>query len=364
MENQLSSCCLPTKKKISQRIIEIFALLILFLTLSHFGLLVFSSGGQSLVGLGSVFLFGLAASFSTCSAFATGILTALATNEKKKKERQLLFHFGRIIGFVILGATVGLLGQKITLSSTGQNFLNLIISFVLFFTGLKILGLLPEKLTKISTLVWIKEGFYSSAKSGHWLVPFFLGVLTFFLPCGFTQSAELYALSLANPVSSALVMLIFALGTLPVLLGVSVLVSTGRGVWHNRIKAVAGVLIILLGLNGFQNSLILFGWFIPRIENKNSVFAEIKTNEQVIEMTVSEQGYEPAVLYVKAGIPVRLLVYGTENMGCAQTLVSRSLGINTELIVGTNEITFKPTQLGTYGFSCAMGMVRGKIIVE
>jgi len=365
MENQLPSCCLPTKKKSPQKIVGILVLLfVLFFILDRLGLLVFSPGTKTLAGLGSVFVFGLAASLSTCTAFSVGILTALSTSEKNKKEKQFLFHLGRILGFVVLGAVIGLLGQKITLSAAGQNFLTLIISFVLLFTGLKILGLLPEKLSRLSFLSGLKERFNSSANSGHWLAPFFLGVLTFFLPCGFTQSAQLYALSLANPLSSALVMLVFALGTLPALLGVSVLVSAGRGIWHNRIKAVAGVLIVLFGFSGFQNSLVLFGWFVPDINSGQSFSAEINNNEQIIEMTVSEQGYNPSVLRVKVGVPVRWLIHGTESMGCAQSLVSRSLSIDTNLKVGTNEITFTPTKTGTYGFSCAMGMVRGSIIVE
>jgi len=363
MNNQLPDCCLPQKKRSLPQILAIiFSLFVLFIALDRFGLLVFSPGTKTLVGLGSVFVFGLAASLSSCTIFSAGILTALATQEKQRLEKQILFHLGRLIGFAGGGALIGFLGGKISLSSTGQNLLILAVSFMLFFTGLNILGLLPERLTKISIFQRIKNRIFSQADSSWRIMPFLFGAVTFFLPCGFTQSAQLYALSLANPFSSALVMLIFALGTLPALVGIGAAVSLSRGVWHNRIKLVAGVLTVLLGLSGFQNSLVLAGWSIP---TSNNTVSSVKTEQQqIIEMTVYGDAYEPNVLRVKAGVPVLWKITGSNSMGCAQSLVSRSLGISADLQPGLNEFTFTPTKTGTYGFSCAMGMVRGTIVVE
>jgi len=46
------------------------------------------------------------------------------------------------------------------------------------------------------------------------------GALTFFLPCGFTFAMQVYAISTGNFIQGALVMGIFALGTLPGLLSI------------------------------------------------------------------------------------------------------------------------------------------------
>lgn len=43
-----------------------------------------------------------------------------------------------------------------------------------------------------------------------------LGALTFFLPCGFTQAMQLYAISSGNFISGALIMSLFAIGTKPI----------------------------------------------------------------------------------------------------------------------------------------------------
>ncbi|MFH1089216.1 MAG: sulfite exporter TauE/SafE family protein [Candidatus Uhrbacteria bacterium] len=362
----LPACCLPAKKRTPAKSVLIFvAIFLLFLIIDRLGWLVFSPGTKTLAGLGSVFLFGVAASISSCSVFAAGILTALSVEEKGKKAKQALFHIGRLIGFLVFGALIGWLGQKISLSPAGQNLLTFAVSVLLFVTGLKILGLLPESLSRISWLSGLKNKLSSMTGSSVSWMPFFLGAATFFLPCGFTQSAQLYAMSLASPWASATAMLVFALGTLPALLGIGLLVSVGQGVWHNRIKMMAGVITLLLGLSGFQNSLTLLGW-TPGFQNDNSSsLAPISSaNEQIIKMNVTGSGYSPNVLRVKVGIPVRWQIYGSNDMGCAQGLIARSFGIEADLVSGLNELTFIPTKTGNFGFSCGMGMVRGTIVVE
>jgi plastocyanin len=158
-------------------------------------------------------------------------------------------------------------------------------------------------------------------------------------------------------------MFVFALGTLPALLGIGFLLSLGKGSWHNKIKIAAGVLTMLLGLSGFQNSLALAGW-LPTNASDIAVSAANSVEEQVIEMSVVRAEYEPSSFRVKASVPVLWKITGTNTMGCARWLVSRQLGIETELNLGLNEITFTPDKPGTYAFSCSMGMARGVIVVE
>ena len=55
------------------------------------------------------------------------------------------------------------------------------------------------------------------------------GAATFFLPCGFTQAVQLYALSTGSPVSAGLTMAVFAVGTSPGLLALASLPNLGRG---------------------------------------------------------------------------------------------------------------------------------------
>ena len=49
--------------------------------------------------------------------------------------------------------------------------------------------------------------------------PFFVGLLNGLMPCGPMQSMQIIALGSGNPVSGAFAMLMFSLGTVPLMLG-------------------------------------------------------------------------------------------------------------------------------------------------
>ena len=89
----------------------------------------------------------------------------------------------------------------------------------------------------------------------------------------------------------------------------------------------------------------------------------IVDGKQIIQMELSSGFYAPDVLQVVEDIPVKWEIFAPEFMGCAETLVSRGLGISTRLKPGDNLVTFTPKDPGEYVFSCAMGMVRGTMVV-
>lgn len=76
-------------------------------------------------------------------------------------------------------------------------------------------------------------------------------------------------------------------------------------------------------------------------------------------------GYSPSVVTVRQGQPVRLEFHRADIDSCTEEVVLEDLGIRRYLpAYQTTTIEFTPTLAGTYGFSCGMGMVHGKLIVE
>ena len=76
-------------------------------------------------------------------------------------------------------------------------------------------------------------------------------------------------------------------------------------------------------------------------------------------------GYSPAVVRVRAGRPVRLEFYRDETSGCTEEVVLPDFGIRTFLPpYRTTPVEFTPERAGSYEFTCGMGMVRGRVIVE
>lgn len=75
--------------------------------------------------------------------------------------------------------------------------------------------------------------------------------------------------------------------------------------------------------------------------------------------------YTPEIIHVKVGQPVKLRFYRDEDADCTNEVVFEGLGIRKHLPARTTTtITFTPSDTGEIAFSCGMGMVRGKLIVE
>jgi sulfite exporter TauE/SafE len=95
----------------------------------------------------------------------------------------------------------------------------------------------------------VAEPIHGLAERGNNHPAFLLGGLTFFLPCGFTQALQLYVLAKGDVLTGGLILLAFALGTLPALLSLSALSSFAKGVFQRRFLKIAGAAVVVLGLN-------------------------------------------------------------------------------------------------------------------
>ncbi len=217
---------------------------------------------------GTAFVIGLVASVSTCMAVVGGLVLSLAATEAKQGDNtkpQVAFHLSRLISFVILGAVMGLLGTAFQLNSWGTGILSLAVAVTLLILGLNLLDLFPQ-LKKLQPALPSKFGHkvdqLKSKKS--LLTPIILGTATFFLPCGFTQSMQLYALQTGNPWTGAMIMGAFALGTLPVL---ALLSFSSYSIQNKPFAGVffkaAGLLVLFFGVFNLINSLAAMGIISP-----------------------------------------------------------------------------------------------------
>ncbi len=86
---------------------------------------------------------------------------------------------------------------------------------------------------------------------------------------------------------------------------------------------------------------------------------------QAQEVTLGEKDYNyyPNSITVKAGQPVKLNL-DKSVVGCGRSIVIKELGIQKYLKTSTDALEFTPQQKGTFSFTCSMGMLSGKLIVE
>ncbi|MCP3061914.1 cupredoxin domain-containing protein [Myxococcus sp. K38C18041901] len=87
---------------------------------------------------------------------------------------------------------------------------------------------------------------------------------------------------------------------------------------------------------------------------------------RVVELTVTEKGYEPSPVQLKKDEPVKLVVTRKTDQTCATEVVMDDYGINTALPLGQPvDITFTPKTSGKLVYGCAMGkMISGVFLVE
>lgn len=76
-------------------------------------------------------------------------------------------------------------------------------------------------------------------------------------------------------------------------------------------------------------------------------------------------GYNPDVLVVKAGQPVRFNFTRQETASCSEMVLFPDFDRSAKLPTGeTVSVEFTPEKAGEYDFQCQMGMLHGKLIVE
>ena len=82
-------------------------------------------------------------------------------------------------------------------------------------------------------------------------------------------------------------------------------------------------------------------------------------------MILVKGGYTPDVIVVKHGRPVRLNFRREESSACSEMVVFGDFGKSAKLPTGeTVTIELLPEKPGEYEFTCQMGMLRGKLVVE
>lgn len=243
------------------------AFVALFIILQKLGIV-------NLVGAGEMtyttaFVIGLVASVSTCMAVVGGLVLSMSANYAKEGEAvrpQMLFHVGRLISFFVLGGVIGAIGSAFQLGGTGTFVLSFIVAIILLILGLNLLDIFPWTKKLIPTLPSsFGKGVRGLKGAAGALTPLLIGAATFLLPCGFTQSMQLYTLTTGSYLEGALTMFIFALGTLPVLALLSFSALSIKKMQTGVFYKTAGLVVIFFGLFNLMNSLVAAGLIQPLI---------------------------------------------------------------------------------------------------
>ena len=328
-------------------------------------------------------LIGVAAGLSTCMALIGSIVLGLSSRfatrhpqatTGQKFRPHLFFNLGRIIGFTLLGGLLALIGTLIGFSGWTLGLLTITVGVVMLVIGLQLTGISPRLSSVVLSLpvsIAKKLGVsrHQSAEYSH-VRAAGMGVLTFFLPCGFTQAMQLLAISSGQFATGALIMGMFALGTTPGLLAIGGLTSVVKGAAARRFYKIAGVVVATMALYTIGNGFNLTGFQLPKWPaNPVSQTVTSSSDDSTTLRTTYRlrEDITPSSFTVKAGSTYTLLVDAKETgQGCMSTIMIPGLVDRPQFLVKnqTNKLTFAATRPGTYQITCAMGVPRGTLTIE
>jgi hypothetical protein len=165
----------------------------------------------------------------------------------------VIYNFGRISTYFLLGTFFGLVGNGIALAGFQQTLsisvgLIMILSVLLPF--LKIKGIhFPSYSLWLGQLKGEMSKRFTSNKKGSSskLNLFLIGILNGLLPCGLVYMAVAGAVAMASPLEGGFFMSIFGLGTLPLMLAIGIYGNQLQKNYLRPIKKLVPVFIFLIG---------------------------------------------------------------------------------------------------------------------
>jgi sulfite exporter TauE/SafE len=210
------------------------------------------------IDLLSIITIAFLGSFGHCVGMCGGIVIAYSSTKVEmgwSRLRQavshLLYSFGRILTYVILGVMFGYLGGVATFSNEANGTLLIIASIAMILTGLSLLGkikFLTVVEHTISTSGWYRHTFKSLIANQSLPSFFLLGMLNGLLPCGFVYFFAITAASTASPLWGGVVMLVFGLSTIPALFSLGFFVGLFKqGSLRGMMIKLASLAVIVYG---------------------------------------------------------------------------------------------------------------------
>ncbi|MBP7774320.1 sulfite exporter TauE/SafE family protein [Candidatus Woesebacteria bacterium] len=331
-----------------------------------------------------IFLTGLTSGGIACMAVQGGLLASLLVNlqaartysPSQAKYVIASFLTTKLIMHILLGFGLGALGSLVTLSLGVRLFFQVLAAVFMLATAGNLLQLHPLfRWVSFQPPQFLRRWIYKSSKSEHLFAPIILGALTIFIPCGVTQSIEVLAVTTGSPLSGALMMGAFVLGTMPLFAVLGFMTSTASSRFETQFARLAAAILIGMSVWSLNGVLIVLDspvtvqkivapvtWFFSDQRFSDSSSSTVTTQKVTIEVTNS--GYSPSLVTVQSGQEVELTVQSHETYSCALSFVLKEFDISIDLKPTDSQVVrFTPQKPGNYTFTCSMGMYTGTLRV-
>lgn len=334
------------------------------------------------ISLFALFLTGLTTGGLSCMAIQGGMMLS-ALGDKTDSDEALTtkdgvttvgsFLIARLVAYTLLGIVLGWIGSVITISVMTRGYLQIVLGLYLVGVALataqvhpifRYLLIKPPKflLKKIKALE-VHSGIFGGG---------ILGAFTVLMPCAVTQAAMAVAIASGSPLYGGAVMFAFILGTSPALGLFSVISVKLKSVSEKYFYKISAAIMLVLGLSVINGGVGLTG-SIYTVENmikvartpiqdlnNGGIEGTVNNGLQEATITVTNSGYEPREIKLKAGVKTRITLKTNNVFSCARAFTVPSL--NYQVLLSENDtqtFEFTPSKKGNIVFTCSMGMYRG-----
>ncbi len=208
----------------------------------------------------------IAAAFSLSSPIEPSPIESSAQVVKSAAWRsQLQFHLllnlGRILSYVLVGASIGAIGSVLVAGGQMAGVGSLLRRGLAVLTGLLLiwfgLAQLNPQMPRLPLLHPLIQGKLHQRLSSSMVklslnpqawTPFLLGTVWGLIPCGFLYAAQIKAAETANLWRGSATMLAFGLGTLPMMLGVGLSASLVSADRRSQLSRMGGWITLIIGI--------------------------------------------------------------------------------------------------------------------
>ncbi len=212
----------------------------------------------------------------------------------------LLYNVGRVASYTVIGTVVGALGATLSLSLAARSAIQLIAGVFMLLMALSMLGLvpgvatllarvkaavgkvLPKKRDDASRTGATNAAAEASETAGSTTSsapsskrprrvlrgPLIVGLLSGFMPCGPLQAMQLYALGSGSALAGGASMLCFALGTVPLMLGLGAVAGSLSRHFARKAMTAGACVVMVMGLFMTANGWALAG--LPSVQLPNA----------------------------------------------------------------------------------------------
>jgi sulfite exporter TauE/SafE len=242
-------------------------------------------------------ILGLMGSFH-CAGMCGPIALSLPLKGKSGVEKLiggLLYNSGRTLMYGVMGGVFGLIGQGFQLLGF-QRWISIAMGAILVLSVM-----LPMMFKNVNFKYYnfftghIRKGIQRLFSMRSYGGLFLIGMLNSLLPCGLVYMAIAGSIAMGNVYYGIFYMLLFGLGTIPMMLGINLLGNAISGSLRNRINKAIPYMVMFIGVIFIFRGLCLGIPFLsPPEEKLNPAF-----HKKVVEKSCEKEAVEGSCCHAK-----------------------------------------------------------------